>query len=70
MNAPFKVQKPRGRIDLPSKYELEFWVKYRFLLTDDPEEKYNHIVSVMRHVAELYFQGYDSNNKSADGETT
>ena len=49
-------EKIRGRKNLLSKTEKEFWERFPELSSDDPEDDHNKIISILRNTAIKYFK--------------
>lgn len=46
----------RGRQRAPSREERDFWDRFISLAYDDPEDRHNEIIGILRGVAQDYFR--------------
>lgn len=53
------MDKARGRKDQPTRYESEFWDRFAELLMDDPEDKHNELIEILRNRVIEYFREHD-----------
>ena len=57
----------RGRKELPSRPEREFWRQFPELLIDDPEDMLNELIGLLRTAATTYWDNYDQYKRLWDG---